>query len=422
MLIKNGRIVDPATGIDEIGDVLIQDGKIVSVGAVMNEPDPEEEIIDAAGLVVCPGFVDVHVHFREPGQEHKETLQTGSMAAAAGGYTSVICMANTKPVMDSVETLTAFREKAAGCPVHVYTISSLTKGMKGLELVDMEAMIRAGAVGFSDDGIPNNESCVVLEGLLQAKALGVPIAFHEEDPSLNRENGIHHGVVSESLGVYGAPDFSEAVMIARDTVLCKATGAPVHIQHISTCDGIDLVRWGKKRHAPISAEACPHHFVLTDEALLEKKALAKMNPPLRPKADVDCVIAGLKDGTIEIIATDHAPHTEEEKRQSITDAPSGIIGLETALSLGITYLVEKGHLSMISLIEKMSTNPAKRYQLPAGRLEPGFPADITLFDPNDTVRYADFYSKSSNSPFTDITLRGRVMVTIVNGKVVYPFS
>ena len=417
MLIKNIRLMDPASKRDEIVDILIEDEKIKSIGKNINIED--KDTIDGKNLIISPGFIDVHVHFRDPGQEYKEDLTTGSQAAAAGGYTSVICMANTKPVMDNENLIKDFVKRAKEQIINVYTISSLTKEMKGQELVDMEKVLEAGALAFSDDGIPNTRNDIVLEAMEKVKELDSLISFHEEDPSLNKENGINHGKVAEEMGLYGAPAISEEIMVARDCYFAYKTGAKVNIQHISAAGSLDIIREYKKLGAKVYCEVTPHHFSSTEDLIREKASLAKMNPPLRTEEDRQAIIKALKDGTIDFIATDHAPHSSEEKNQEFTKAPSGIIGLETALGLGITNLVRENKLSLMELLEKLTINPAKLYKLETGRIKEGLPADLVIFDENEEYTVEKFKSKSSNSPYIGKKLYGKVKYTICNGKIVY---
>lgn len=418
MLIKNGRIIDPSQDLDGNLDLRITDGRVSEIGENLS-PIKGEEIIDAQGLIVAPGFVDTHVHFRDPGFTYKEDIITGSEAAAAGGFTTVICMANTNPIMDNLETLNYFKEKASKSKINVYTVSALTKGFKGIELVDMEEMIKNGAVGFSDDGIPNMEVDIILEGMRKAKELDVPISFHEEHPDLNKENGINHGKISEKLGIYGAPSVSEDIMVARDAALALYTGAKICIQHISSGESIDIVRNYKSKGAKIYAEVTPHHFSDTEDLVLEKGTLAKMNPPLRSEKDREEIQKGIANETITIVATDHAPHSKEEKEEELLKAPSGIIGLETALSLGITNLTNKGLLSINKLIENMTVNPAKLYNLKAGTLKEGSNGDVVIFDEEEIYTVGEFKSKSENSPYIGKELQGKVKYTIVDGKIIY---
>ena len=418
LLIQNARVMDPKTNTDKVADVLVEDGKIKEIGIV--PVTDEMEIIDANGLILAPGFIDVHVHFRDPGQTRKEDLVTGSKAAAAGGFTTVICMANTIPKVDNVDTLTDILERAKELPIHVLQASAVTKNFNGRDLVDMEAMKEAGAVGFTDDGLPIMNAGVLKKAMEEAKRLNVPISLHEEDSSLVIKAGINKGKVSEELQFGGAPAVAEDTMVARDCMIALATGASVDIQHISSKNAVEMVRQAKAMGANVVAEATPHHFTLTEDAVKKYGAMCKMNPPVRTEDDRQAIIRGLQDGTIEIIATDHAPHTTEEKEAGIEKSPSGIIGLETALSLGITSLVKEGHLTMMKLLEKMTINPANLYHLDAGYIAVGKEADFVLFDENENYVVGDtFVSKSCNTPFIGWELTGKVKYTICNGKVVY---
>ena len=417
MLIKNGFITDPASQRSYAGDIRIENGVIQKISADIT-PAPEEEIIDAAGLTVSPGLIDTRVHFRDPGFTHKENLHTGALAAAKGGFTSVICMANTSPVVDSVPVLNDILQRAQSENIRIYQAASVSHSLKGEDLTDMKALKEAGACGFTDDGIPLKNAAFLYTAMEKAKELGVPVSLHEEDPSFIKNNGVNHGSVSDQLGIYGAPSIAEESLVARDCMLALRSGASVVIQHISSGRSVELVRMFKSLGADLHAEATPHHFTLTDEAVLKYGTLAKMNPPLRTEDDRQAIIRGLADGTIDIIATDHAPHSKEEKERSITAAPSGIIGLETSLALGITSLVRPGHLTMLQLLEKMTVNPAKLYGLPSGRIEEGAPADLVLFDPEEKWTPTEYVSMSSNSPFTGWELYGKVKMTICGGKVV----
>ena len=418
LLIQNARVMDPKTNTDKVADVLVEDGKIKEIGIV--PVTDEMEIIDANGLILAPGFIDVHVHFRDPGQTRKEDLVTGSKAAAAGGFTTVICMANTIPKVDNVDTLTDILERAKELPIHVLQASAVTKNFNGRDLVDMEAMKEAGAVGFTDDGLPIMNAGVLKKAMEEAKRLNMPISLHEEDSSLVIKAGINKGKVSEELQFGGAPAVAEDTMVARDCMIALATGASVDIQHISSKNAVEMVRQAKAMGANVVAEATPHHFTLTEDAVKKYGTMCKMNPPVRTEDDRQAIIRGLQDGTIEIIATDHAPHTTEEKEAGIEKSPSGIIGLETALSLGITSLVKEGHLTMMKLLEKMTINPANLYHLDAGYIAVGKEADFVLFDENENYVVGDtFASKSCNTPFIGWELTGKVKYTICNGKVVY---
>ena len=371
------------------------------------------------GLVTAPGLVDVHVHFRDPGLTYKEDIHTGAAAAAKGGFTTVVCMANTKPLVDNEETLRYVLEEGKKTGIHVLSCAAVSKGFKGEELTDMEGLLAAGAAGFTDDGIPLMDGPFVLKAMEEAARLDTVISFHEEDKSFIRENGINHGAVSDQLGIYGSPSLAEDSLVARDCMIALETGARIDVQHISSGYSVELVRLAKKLGADVWAEVTPHHFTLTEEAVLEHGTLAKMNPPLRTELDRQMLIAGLKDGTIDLIATDHAPHSKEEKDKPLTEAPSGIIGLETALSLGIEQLVKPGHLSLLELMEKMSLNPARLYKLDCGRICEGAPADLVIFDENETWTADQFASKASNTPFLGRTMTGKVKYTICEGKVVY---
>lgn len=416
--IRGGRIIDPVSGREFTGDLILENGTIKAVGEKLNL-ESCEEILEAAGLVIAPGLVDVHVHFRDPGLTYKEDILTGAQAAAAGGFTTVVCMANTKPVIDNAETLTYVLDKGKETGIHVLSCACVTKGMQGKELVDMDGLRVAGAAGFTDDGIPILDEEVLKAALSKAEELQVPVSLHEEDPKLIANNGINRGPVSEKLGIGGSPVEAEITMVERDCRLAEETGASVNIQHISTAGAVEAVRASKKRGSHVTAEAAPHHFTLTDEAVLTYGTLAKMNPPLRTERDRQAVIEGLKDGTIDMIATDHAPHSIDEKSKPLTEAPSGIIGLETSLALGITELVKPGHLTLLELMRKMSQNPAALYHLPYAGITEGAPADLVIFDADEEWKVESFRSKAVNSPFKGWTLTGRVHYTVCEGKVVY---
>jgi len=431
MIIKGAKILDPLNRIEGVGDIVIRDGKIADVyqyEQIEKEEREkrekerqwkEEEILEASGLIAAPGLIDVHVHFRDPGFLYKEDIHTGAKAAAKGGFTTVICMANTKPVIDRVETLNYVLKEGKKTPIHVLSAAAISKNFEGRELTDMASLKEAGAVGFTDDGIPLQNGIFVREAMLRAKELSIPLSFHEEDPSFIQNNGINHGKISAQLGIYGSPVLAEDSLIARDCMIALDTKATIHIQHISSAHGVELVRLAQRMGADVWAEATPHHFTLTEEAVLKYGSLAKMNPPLRTEEDRLAILKGLKDGTISIIATDHAPHSKEEKEKPLTQAPSGIIGLETSLALGITKLVKEGYLTMSELIEKMSVNPSKLYHLNKGSLSIGAEADLVLFDPKEEWIVSDYVSKSCNSPFTGWRLTGKVKRTICGGNTVY---
>ena len=418
MLIKNGYLIDPASQTAQKADLRIEDGFISRIAAEIT-PDASEEVIDASGLVAAPGLIDTHVHFRDPGFTYKENLHTGALASAKGGFTSVICMANTSPVVDNVQTLLDIGRRAKEEKIRIYQAASVSRSLKGEELTNMEELADSGACGFTDDGIPIRSAAFLYEAMEKAASLDLPISLHEEDPSFIKNNGINHGPVSDKLGIYGSPSIAEESLVARDCLLALRSGAHVVIQHISSGRSVELVRMFRSMGARLHAEATPHHFTLTEDAVLEYGTLAKMNPPLRTEEDRQAIIAGLADGTIDIIATDHAPHSREEKERSITAAPSGIIGLETSLALGITTLVRPGHLSLMQLLEKMTVNPARLYHLPSGKLKEGRAADIVLFDPEERWTPTEYASLSANSPFTGRELFGKVKFTICRGEIIY---
>lgn len=421
ILIQNGRVVDSVNQIDDIMDVLI-DGKTilkVSKKIDLREYDKNIEIIDATGLVVAPGLVDAHVHFRDPGFTYKEDIETGAKAAAKGGFTMVVCMANTKPAVDNIGTLQYIQEKAEKTGIHILQASTITKGLNGDELVDLETMAKAGAAGFTDDGIPILDEKILVEAMKRAKELDLPVSLHEEDPLFIVKPGVNQGAVSEKLGYGGASRTAEDVMVARDVILALHTGASVCIQHISSGNSVELVRNAKKLGADVHAEATPHHFTLTEEAVLEYGTLARMNPPLRTEKDRLEIIEGLKDGTIDMIVTDHAPHSAEEKAKPLDQAPSGITGLETSLALGIKSLVQPGHITLMKLMELMSKNPAEFYRMVPASVSEGAVADLVIFGENELWKVEEFASKASNSPFLGWELPGKIHYTICDGKIVY---
>ncbi|MEF9961307.1 MAG: dihydroorotase [Erysipelotrichaceae bacterium] len=418
ILIKGGRVIDPISNKDEVLDVVIDKTKIKYIGK-FQESEDYEQIIHAKGLVVAPGLVDVHVHFRDPGFPEKEDIISGAKAAAKGGFTSVVMLANTKPVIDCEDVLDEVITKCKQACIHVYPNASITKAMKGKELTDFKQLKKKGAVGFSDDGKPLLDANLVYEAMKLAKELNVPLSLHEEDPAFVSTAGIHEGEIAKGLGLKGASSLGEDVMVARDVMIAKASQAHINIQHISSKNAIECIRLAKKMGAKISCEATPHHFSLTQAAVLKYGTLAKMNPPLRTSEDQYAIVSALKDGTIDIIASDHAPHTDAEKALPFEQAPSGIIGLETSLSLGITNLVRKGILTLSDYLAKMTCNPSSLYQLDAGCLKEGGPADLVIFDERAQVTYDHFISKSNNSPFLNETLYGKVMMSISDGKIVY---
>lgn len=426
LYIKNGLCIDPKTGMKKICDILTEGDRILRMGERLEETEefrrlPRHEIqtIDAEGYIVAPGLVDVHVHFRDPGFTKKEDILTGAAAAAAGGFTSVVMMANTKPAPDHADTLRYMLEKGKDTRIHVYACGAVTENLEGIRLTDLAELRAAGAVGFTDDGKPLMDEELVREAMKKCRELEVPISFHEEDPAYIAESGVNAGKIAGELGLTGADRRAEISLIERDIRLAKETGACVNIQHISTKEGVELVRKAKADGIDVHAEATPHHFTLTEEAVLQYGTLAKMNPPLRTEEDREAILEGLRDGTIDLIATDHAPHTKEEKERPFAEAPSGIIGLETALALGITELVKKGKLPMEELLAKMSLNPAKLYGMDAGYLAEGGPADMVIFDEDCSQTFWHFYSKASNTPFAGKTCKSEVEYTICAGKVAY---
>lgn len=417
ILIKNGLVINPATNFEKLSDILIEDSLVKEIGDEIPD-DKDALVIDASNCIVSPGLIDIHVHFRDPGFTHKEDLFTGSRAAAAGGFTSVLLMANTNPKVDSIKTLSYVKEKAKECPINIFQEAALTQDFKD-KLVDMKDLRDNGAVGFTNDGVPVMSTSLLREAMKIAKELDVIIALHEEDNSLIGTHGINDGKVAEKLGLVGAPRSAEDLMVARDAMLALETGACIDIQHISSGNAVDFIRYAKSIGVKILAEATPHHFTLTEEDVLKYSSLAKMNPPLRTEEDREKIIQGLIDDTIEVIATDHAPHTNSEKNVDFKKAPSGIIGLETALALSISQLVKTKRLSMSHMLSKMTINPSRYYKLDRGDISVGKIADICIFNPDEEYTVDKFESKSSNSPFIGWKLFGKVKYTICGGKIVY---
>lgn len=418
LLIKNGYVIDPLGKLSEKLDILIDDENVVKIDKNIDNVKVNK-VIDASSCIVAPGFIDIHSHFRDPGFTYKEDIFTGANAAARGGYTTVICMANTKPVVDNIETLNYVLNKAKMAKIEVLQLASITRGMNGKEVVDMRKLKEAGAIGFSDDGKAITSSKIAIEAMNLARKLDVVLSFHEEDPELISENGINSGKIASILNIKGSPHEAENVLVARDAALAVSTKAKVNIQHISSGLSVELVRWAKKMGANITAEATPQHFSITEEEILKKGSNAKVNPPLRTESDRRSIIEALKDNTIEIIATDHAPHSKEEKEGRIPKALSGMIGLETALSLAISRLVKPGYLSYKDVIEKFTVNPAKLYKLDRGYIKEGHRADIVIFNPEEEYVVDDFCSKSCNSPFIGEKLYGKIKSTIYKGAIVY---
>ena len=421
MILKNGHILDPANGTDTMGDIHIQNGAIARLGGTLTA-EPDEPIVDCTGKIVCPGLIDIHVHLREPGLEYKETIESGAHSAATGGFTSVACMPNTKPVLDSagqIRDITAKSHSAAAA--RVYVIAALSKAMENHELAEMADLKDAGAVAVSDDAFPVQNSEFLRRAMEYAKMLALPVLLHCEDTSLSTGGAMNEGYVASVMGIKGLPREAYEIGTARAALVALLTGAPTHILHVSTAREVEIIRWAKERGAPVTAETAPHYWCLTDAACENYNTNAKMNPPLRTADDCAAIIEGLKSGTLDCIATDHAPHALYEKQVEFALAPFGIVGLETALALGITHLVRTGHLTLSQLVERMATQPARILNLPAGTLSLGASADITVFDEQQTwkVEPEKFVSKGRNTPFAGEMLSGKAVMTIVGGRIVW---
>jgi len=419
LILKGGRLFDPARNLDQIGDLVVEDDRIRSLGPDIAVAGPG--VLDCAGLVIAPGFIDLHVHLREPGFEYKETIETGTQAAAAGGFTAVCAMPNTNPVNDNAGATAYLLQRARELGhARVYPVGAITEGSKGERLAALGAMCQAGAVAFSDDGRPVMNAQMLRRALEYASMFDRPVVEHAEDLHLAANGSMHAGPTALRLGLRGISSASEATMVARDLLLAEETGAHIHIAHLSTAASVRLLRDAKARGVRASAEVTPHHLTLCDEDMVAYDANFKMNPPLRSAADREAVIAGLADGTLDAIATDHAPHAPHEKQQEFDRAPFGILGLETALPLALR-LVASGRLSLARMVDALSSAPARLFHLPGARLEPGAPADLTVFDPNREWIYdpAQALSKSRNSPFAGWRLRGRAVYTIVGGRLVW---
>ncbi|MGZ8393113.1 MAG: dihydroorotase [Gemmatimonadales bacterium] len=420
ILIRGGRVIDPSRGTDGVADLYLEGGKVAAIGRDIGSPDGAL-VLDASGKIVTPGLIDLHVHLREPGQEELETVATGAMAAAAGGFTAVCAMPNTDPVTDNQAAIGFIVSQAqrAG-KARVYPIGAISLGQKGQQLAEFGELVGAGAVAVSDDGKPVVSSHLMRTALEYARTFGIPVADHCEDPTL-AGGAMHEGIVSTRLGLKGVPSAAEEIMVARNILLAELTGGHVHLCHMSTRGSTELIRRGKEKGIRVTAEACPHHFTLTHERCEGYDTNAKMNPPLREPEDREAIRQAIRDGTIDAICTDHAPHHYDAKEREFDNAPNGIIGLETALGLAISELVESGLMTLADLVNRMSTMPARIFNLPGGTLAAGAPADVLIADPKASwlVNPAEFFSKSRNTPFAGRRLTGRSEVTIVRGQVVF---
>ena len=430
LLIKNGRIMDPATETEGVYDMLIDKGRVVRIGmsgtlddmareSMSMRHDEDYTEIDAGGCIVAPGLVDGHVHFRDPGFTYKEDIDSGARAAAKGGFTSVIMMGNTDPHMDNVDTIKDVLDRGSKTGINVYTCGNITMNMEGKELTPMQKLTEAGAVLFTDDGKPIMDADIMEKACIKASELDRVISLHEEDPSFITDNGINAGEVASELGLTGSPREAEISMVKRDIEIARKTGATIVVQHISAAESVELIRQARREWVKVFAEATPHHFTLTQEAVRTHGTLAKMNPPLRLESDRMAIIEGLKDGTIDMIATDHAPHSKEEKEKCFREAPSGITGLETSLALGIRELVKPGYLTIMELLSVMSAKPAALYGLDAGTIREGSVADLIIFNPDEEWVFDKSLSKATNTPFLGERLPGKIFFTVCRGKIVY---
>jgi dihydroorotase len=424
ILLRGGRVVDPSQNLDEVGDVLISEGRIEATGRLgeVRRDGDAVETIDCSGFVVSPGFVDVHCHLREPGREEVETIASGARAAAAGGFTAVCAMPNTDPVTDNQAAVGfIIRQASRAGAARVYPIGAISIGEEGKTLAEFGEMVSAGAVAVSDDGKPVVSAQLMRTALEYARTFGIPVADHCEEPTLAANGAMNEGIVSARLGLKGIPAEAEEIMAIRDILLARRTGGHIHLCHMSTRGSVELIRWGKERGINVTAEVCPHHLSLTEEAVEGYDTNAKMNPPLRTADDVAALQEALRDGTIDLIATDHAPHHYDEKEREFADAPNGIVGLETALAVNLTWLVHGGVTDITTLIDRMSCAPARVFRLPGGTLRRGSVGDVTVFDPDVqwTVDPARFISKGRNSPYAGQALRGRAEITVVDGRVIY---
>lgn len=424
--LANARVIDPASGLDAVGDVWLHEGRVVSLPTSLPpqtawEASPAPQVVDLTGWVVAPGLVDIHVHLRQPGQTHKEDIASGTRAAARGGVTTVVCMANTNPAVDNPTVVAAIREWSRHAAVRVLPVGAITRGLEGRELAPIASLREAGVVALSDDGRWVQDAGLLRRAMRYARSYGLPILQHCEDPTLSAGGVMHEGEVSARLGLRGIPRSAEEAALARDLVLAEETGAHLHVQHVSTAGAVRMIRWAKQRGVRVTAEVTPHHLVLTDQAVEGYDPNFKVNPPLRTAEDVEALLEGLRDGTIDCVATDHAPHAPWEKMVEFDQAPFGVVGLETLLGVLLTRLVHQRGWSLRETLSKVTCEPARVLGLEAGRLYPGAPADLVVFDPNRewVVRPEEFASKSRNTPFAGWTLKGKVLGTMVGGRWVY---
>lgn len=420
LLIQHGNLIDPVLNEERVMDILIENGQIAAISAHLE--DPEAQVLDASGMAVSAGLIDMHVHFRDPGFTEKEDIITGSRAAAHGGFTTVTCMPNTRPTVDSPEMVKYVYDRAKeGSGVHVLPIAAVSMGEKGTVLTDAKALKQAGAVALSDDGVPVQSANLMRDALICASRQQLAVLTHCEDADMVKNYAVNEGRISRQLGIPGRPAIAEEIMVMRDAMLAEETQTAVHICHISTGRAVDIVRKYKKKGVKITCETCPQYFTLNQREILEQGAMARVNPPLRTSRDVAAVLAGVKDGTIDCIVTDHAPHTAEEKARGLEKAPSGMVGLETSLGITLTQLYHTGEMTLPEIIAKMTVNPARILNLDCGRLSAGSAADLTIFDPNEewVVDAEKFASKGRNTPFNGRTLKGKVKYTIVGGKIIY---